>query len=351
NYKNIESILADDSFIRWIEDRASQKEIEKWEAWIGEDPVHESVAGKAERFHHSLRFRRRARPEMDSELQRLNDSIDRLERADNSYKSPRPNNYFRPTQWLWFAAAASLLIVALVGGLYISHSEGPKTGKAEADDAVFITKSTPFGEKKRLTLSDGSTVLINSNSTLRFPETHTGSFELWLRGEAYFNIVRNPQGKERSVTVHTADGEVRVLGTEFNVNTFKKGTEVVLKKGKVAVKVKETVNDDFGSEQLMKPGQRSLFSANKEKVLIEPVNISLYTAWTENKLVFEHTSVFDIAKRLENIYGAEVVVDSTVKDIKITGSVPNHNLSVLLNGLKKILQKPVRQTKDIIRIG
>src|SRR5699024_6865947 len=144
---------------------------------------------------------------------------------------------------------------------------------------------------------------------------------------------------------------VRVLGTEFNVNTFKKGTEVVLKKGKVAVKVKETVNDDFGSEQLMKPGQRSLFSANKGKVLIEPVNISLYTAWTENKLVFEHTSIADIAKRIENIYGKDVEVATEVKDLEITGSVPNHNLSILLRGIKKVLRTPVIQTENKIRIG
>src|SRR5699024_6704820 len=306
------------------------------------------LANEAKRLHHSFQFRPHFRQDVDSELQRLNHSIDKLEEAGGRNKVTKPNNRFGRNRFILFAAAASLLVISLLGGLYLSY---PENSSVEENDSTLITKSTPFGEKKLLTLTDGSTVLLNSNSTLEFPETHTGSFELWLRGEAYFNIVHNPQGKERSVTVHTADGEVRVLGTEFNVNTFKVGTEVVLKKGEVAVKVKDTVSDDFGSVQLMKPGQRSQFSANKEKVLIEPVNISLYTAWTENKLVFEHTSVFDIAKRLENIYGAEVVVDSTVKDIKITGSVPNHNLSVLLNGLKKILQKPVRQTKDIIRIG
>src|SRR5699024_10344529 len=157
--------------------------------------------------------------------------------------------------------------------------------------------------------------------------------------------------KERSVTVHTADGEVRVLGTEFNVNTFKVGTEVVLKKGEVAVKVKDTVSEDFGSVKRMKPGQRSQFSINKEKVLIEPVSIPLYTGWTENKLVFEHTSIADIAKRIENIYGKDVEVATEVKDLEITGSVPNHNLSILLRGIKKVLRKPVIQTENKIRIG
>src|SRR5699024_3087369 len=156
---------------------------------------------------------------------------------------------------------------------------------------------------------------------------------------------------ERSVTVHTADGQIQVLGTEFNVSTYKEGTEVVLKKGEVAVEVKDTLNGDYSSQQLMEPGQRSHFSANKGKVYIESVNSAIYTSWAEGKLIFDHTKVSEIAERLKNIYGTEVVIDSTVRDIKITGSVPNHNLSVLLNGLKKILQKPVRQTKDIIRIG
>src|SRR5699024_1018457 len=155
NDKNIESILADDSFVRWIEQKASQKEIEKWEAWLSESTMHNDLANEAKRLHHSFRFRCNSRQDVVSELQRLNHSIDKLEGAGDRNKSLKLNNHFGRNRFILFAAAASLLVITLLGGLYFSY---PENSSVEAEDSILITKSTPFGEKKRLTLADGSTV-------------------------------------------------------------------------------------------------------------------------------------------------------------------------------------------------
>src|SRR5699024_267561 len=117
NDKNIESILADDSFVRWIENRASQKEIEKWEAWLSESPMHNDLANEAKRIHHSFRFHRNSRRDVDSELQRLNHSIDKLEKADGRNKAPKLNKHFGRNRFILFAAAVSLLVITLLGGL------------------------------------------------------------------------------------------------------------------------------------------------------------------------------------------------------------------------------------------
>ncbi len=61
----------------------------------------------------------------------------------------------------------------------------------------------------------------------------TDTIEVWLDGEGYFSIRRNPQGPHRSFIVHTSEGNVEVLGTKFNVNTRDQQTNVVLEEGRI----------------------------------------------------------------------------------------------------------------------
>nr|WP_286670484.1 FecR domain-containing protein [Fodinibius salsisoli] len=238
--------------------------------------------------------------------------------------------------------------MVVLGSLYFSYDPEEPVQK---EGPTFLTRSTAFGEKRLLTLSDGSTVQLNANSTLKLPESPAGDLQLWLKGEAYFNIVHKKGAQKRTVTVHTPDGNVQVLGTKFNVNTFNKGTEVVLKEGKVRVGVIDKTGH-YRANRTMKPGELSQFTAEHEEILITQVNPELYTSWTDDKLIFDHTPIVDVAERIEHIYGVELVMmDHEIGETEISGSIPNDNLPIFLQALEKILQQPITRKKGVIQIG
>jgi len=343
----VEVLLANESFIRWIEGVASDAEKKKWMDWLRDDPVHEGLVHEAKSIHFGFSYRHHSHSEIRSELDKLNKKIDLIEDNEartNSFKSGQ----FKKYKYILYSAAAVFLVVALISSY--SMFNGSVNNKA-AQETQFVTVSTKFGNQKELTLRDGSKVFLNANSSLRIPKQSGKNYDLRLKGEAYFSISHNPEGKKREVTIHTEDGHISVVGTEFNVNTYKKGTEVVLKKGKVLIGVEDSTSDDTEMLQVMKPGQRSHFLANKGKASIHNVNTAVYISWITHKLEFDQTSVSNIATRLENIYGIRIEVDPAVKDMEITGSISNDNLTILLEGLEKILQVPIIKTKNKIRIG
>ena len=99
---------------------------------------------------------------------------------------------------------------------------------------------TAFGETRTVTLTDGSQVTLNANSSLRVPRFGFGkrTRDVTLLGEADFSIKHLPDD-QRFVVQTDKNFEVVVLGTEFLVNTREKGTKVVLNKGKVRLLYQE----------------------------------------------------------------------------------------------------------------
>ena len=171
-----------------------------------------------------------------------------------------------------------------------------------------------------VTLDDGSLVHLNYNTRLIYPEKFgRGDRNVILEGEAYFMVAKD---KSRPFVVHTPDGSIRVLGTEFNVNTRVDGndnvnggryrTEVVLVKGSVSVAPAK------GKEQMMKPGEQCKIS--NTQCVIENVDVAPYVAWNTGTFVFDNCPLETAMKVLSHWYGFEVVyLNEAIKKERITG--------------------------------
>ena len=111
-----------------------------------------------------------------------------------------------------------------------------------------VAYETGYGQIRKIDLADGSVVTLNANSKLKIADDleNTPLREVWLEGEAFFDIAKKNGAK---FIVHTSEAEVEVLGTEFNVNTRRKQTKVILHEGKVKLLA--------GNAQpvIMKPGE------------------------------------------------------------------------------------------------
>lgn len=343
NYqKRPEDLLSDDSFIRWVEGKASESELSRWRNWLQDDPARKDLVKEAKSIHFGFRFQGKGAPDVERQLSKLTRSVDEYEFHRRKHLYSRPVQFYR-------AAAVIVLLLSVLSVLYLSYAD-----KETQEPAAprMSTTHTEYGHHKVLTLYDGSTITLNANSSLKYPSTSTGGdMEVWLEGEAYFDIVHKTGAESRSFLVHTSDGRVEVLGTRFNVNTFGQGTEVILEQGKVSVEVIDSLNQTKAG-YLMEPGELSRFESAAATIHTQKIQTELYTSWTQNRLIFDRSPLSQVGSRIEQIYGVKLYVkDPELKGILVSGSVPNNNLEVLLNGLGKMLNRSISVKDGAVHVG
>lgn len=261
-------------------------------------------------------------------------------------EAPRPP---RRSKRLWLAAVP--LAAALCAGIWFW------TGAGGEPDKGWSTVQTRKGSKTKLTLPDGTEVVLNAGSTLSYTEGfRNGARQVRLNGEGYFKVAQNA---EHPFIVTTHAVEVRVLGTEFNLQAYdsESTTETTLISGKVEVKV----NND-GKRYLLAPRQKLSVSSpvpavagvKPDVTAGPPPDVELVAAdtdgrdsslsagaWVENRLVFTDEPLETLARRLERWYNVEVEIrNEALKQARFTGSVENEPLEQILEILTTI--KPIR---------
>ena len=174
-------------------------------------------------------------------------------------------------------------------------------GEEIGEEIVYNTMQIPVGGFYQLKLADGTKVWLNSLTRLRFPVTFAGEErKVYLTGEAYFEVARD---SVHPFIVATDEGmEVKVYGTEFNVDTYRKGTvKTTLVNGKVGIRVSAT-----GEEMRLSPNQMALFTKATQSIQVENVDSYGVVAWKDGKFVFEDEPIEEIMERLSRWYDVKV---------------------------------------------
>lgn len=198
------------------------------------------------------------------------------------------------------------------------------------DDLLYRKYKTGFGQTRRITLSDGSHVILNANSELKEPRFALGDTarRVFLNGEADFSVIHTPD--DRRLVVKTSDGmEVVVLGTEFTVYDRHHSSRVVLRQGKVELRYRE--GSSF-RKVILRPGELVRVRPKQEQVRVEKTALpEKYRAWSEDRFVFEETSLREIAGLFADNYGVTLEIrDPELADWTISGSFTAHNGQELL---------------------
>jgi transmembrane sensor len=171
--------------------------------------------------------------------------------------------------------------------------------------------SIPRTKTFRLVLSDGSEVLLNTDSKLYYPSHFTGAERrVVLEGEAYFRVKHDSQ---HPFIVETEGVETRVLGTEFNVKAYKgSSTHVTLVNGKVAVSSRRS-----SAKDVLSPGQDACLTENGDFVK-KNVDPDKYKYWSEGLFYFDDEPLSDIAQDLGRWYNLNVVFqDEGLMDVRL----------------------------------
>ncbi|MEM9141759.1 MAG: FecR domain-containing protein, partial [Bacteroidota bacterium] len=195
----------------------------------------------------------------------------------------------RPILKMGLRIAASVLLLLCIGYLGI---EGTQESPKEVVPVVLLTKQTNWGQKISMVLPDGSSVKLNSGSTLTFPESFNDSTrEVVLDGEAFFDVVKNPK---KPFVIKSGELKTTVLGTSFNVNAYK-GEQIMA----VTVLSGEVgVNTASGQLQLL-PNEQCIFDINTKQLVKEHVNAKEILLWKDGILKFNDAGLGQVAEALE----------------------------------------------------
>ncbi len=214
------------------------------------------------------------------------------------------------------------------------------------------TFRTQYGEVRTLTLPDQTVVYLNTNSALRYARTYEMDpvREVWLEGEAYFEVTRQVRAATQSsaydtvkLIVHTRQVDIEVTGTAFNVKNRHCTTQVVLDEGKVHLK-----KPDSGIRLLaMQPGEAVRINQAQDYTLEHVVESEVYSSWKENELYFDDQTLAEVQQVLADNYGVRLrFADPALQHLKFTGSTPADNLSVLMTTLEKSFSLTITQDHD-----
>ncbi len=200
------------------------------------------------------------------------------------------------------------------------------------------TISIPRGGQYQLTLPDGSTVRLNSGSTLIYPIAFTGhERSVILTGEAYFEVAEN---KDKPFRVKAGDTEVQVTGTHFNVTAYPEEEQVTttLVEGGVDI-VKQ------GRKATLRPGQQAISPSDDGPILVETVDTDYALAWLEGHFVFENQDIKTIMKNIARWYDVDVVyANPTPASHKAFGGTytKSKGLAELLEHLETLSNRTIR---------
>ena len=150
---------------------------------------------------------------------------------------------------------------------------------------------------QNITLSDGTQVMINSESTLLYPQQFTGDSRcVYLVGEANFKVRRD---EAHPFIVKSADFQVTALGTEFNVSAYPEEEEVTatLISGKVLVEY-----NGLKEQEILKPNEQLAYNKHTRLGSVTYPDMQDVTAWQRGEIVFRSMTMEEIFPRLERKY-------------------------------------------------
>ncbi|MBW6534835.1 MAG: DUF4974 domain-containing protein [Mariniphaga sp.] len=212
-------------------------------------------------------------------------------------------------------AAVFLLALAIPVTWWLAQKPG--TPSAEA----FTTILCAYGDRTSIVLPDSSFVWLNSGSEITFSNNFdNGSRQLFLIGEAYFSVKKNP---ENPFIVNTSDMNVKVLGTEFNFKAYsdEEAVAVTLVTGSLQV-------NNSREMAMVTPGQKLIYEKVTHTISIENLSdLAPETEWINGRLVFRNESLEELERKLERWFDVEIeFADDQVKQRRFSGTLERESI-------------------------
>ncbi|MCE6989793.1 FecR family protein [Dyadobacter sp. CY323] len=346
-----EDFAQDEYFIGWVASTNIEKEA-FWQNWLETYPFKRMEVEAARQL--VLIAQRAAESEIsDYDIQVLKESVfEKIETIENKGKR---------IAWkvpLWAAAA---VVTALLGLALLYNFTNQRSSPKYSQLVSNASKKYVLNEvenKSKVTmlvnLPDGSSAILRKGSKLSYPN-HFGleAREVFLTGEAFFEIVRSPQ---RPFYVYTNEVTTKVLGTSFNVRAYQDDKEVLVsvKTGRVSVlktsglETGPQEEKNFSEGLMLLPNQQAVFEKGQTNLVKQTKSQPGQSDGRHiDQMRFEYNekTIAEIFSQLEQAYNISFVYDSTViGDCPVTASLTGEPFNQKLN----LICKAVRAKYEIV---
>ena len=278
--------------------------------------------------------------DIDSQEQLLSNSDDLFlfneinsERLFSRIQIGKKKKAFKKRHRAYLRVASILLIVGLFSfSMYFINSDSSNIIE-EPKEVALISYTTEEGQRKVFTLSDGTKIRLNENSTLIVPEIMSENGRIVnLKGEAYFEVVKK---QPQSFIVQVGGASVVVLGTKFNVkaNTTANNVQVAVVEGKVALKSKE---GEHSVSALLTQNDFGLLRLSSNSITIEKARIANHLSWMNNRLTYSGETLQQVSQQLEHLYNVEIdFATENLKRLELTADFEKSNLETTIATIAK----------------
>jgi ferric-dicitrate binding protein FerR (iron transport regulator) len=245
------------------------------------------------------------------------------------------------TIWKYWRNIAAILLIPLIAGnimyLLIGSDDSVKEEKP-----VYNEIYASFGTRSAIKLPDGSSLWLNSGSSLRYPDKFMDDERrVFLNGEAYFEVESNPK---KPFIVETSSVSVRATGTKFNVSGYDNDneTDVTLVSGKVEVKMTDDLFNQNTSE--LKENQHLTFIKNEGTSSIITGDTYKYVSWKDGKLIFRDEPMSYVVKKLCQVFNVDIELQGDeLQNYRYRATFKDESLEEILKLLK--ISSPVDYTE------
>jgi ferric-dicitrate binding protein FerR (iron transport regulator) len=349
--------------IRYILSEATDKEKQKVEQWLKKDIAHPQLLRSLEQLLHESQFDL-ARWDEDELWNKFASkagiSLSQAESPDEVPLKQNNNIFLWPilsvmhwcfgvnrssSQYLFRFAVIVLFILggAIGTAVYFKQLQQKRELVFQSTFQEFCTQK---GERSTVVLGDGTRIHLNSATTVRFPVMFAKEKrEVLLDGEGYFEVAHN---KSSPFIVQTANANIRVLGTMFNVTSYSEDnkTQVVVSEGQVAF---------AGTQQqevvLLNPNQMSRVIKGGLPTTAEVIRTDKYLAWLKNQMVFENVTFAEVIKQLSRKYDVVFEVhDPVLLNRHIVATYSNESLSQIIRSLSFSLRFQYEQRGKVVSL-
>jgi len=322
-------IALEDYIINFLARKESPEDVQKLKEWLDANPMHRDELKKwLATWDTAGMISETESINVDKAYQRF---LSRVGAEETTQKRFRTNNIFTTIRRI-----AAIFVISFSLGVVFHYY----LSKNQSAQIAFIENSVPLGSKSEIKLPDGSTVLLNAGSVMRYSNNYGKTRrDIYLEGEGYFKVT---QQTKKPFTVHTPLANITDLGTEFNVKAYpdENVVETTLIKGELAVEKGEAIG--AFDRIILKPGQKLsvTVSDNKPELMVtqlDPDAAEAEVSWKERNWRIEGVLLKDLAVQLERRYDVRITVDEQLKNRLFSGTFENETLEQALNIMQHIL--------------
>jgi ferric-dicitrate binding protein FerR (iron transport regulator) len=337
--------------VRVQKDEVSPEEIEYFESWLAESEKNREIFGEItllwdkigttqliippdanKQWKNIVDLVKESKTDSPQKTDEVQTKVIQLKNFEESFRNKiRKSTVLKVAAIIGVIAISSLLIFSVKQ----PFKENTKIISEQIKTYEAIARK---GEKIELRLSDGSKILVNSDSKLIYPSQFDEKLrEVELIGEAYFSITENPNRPFKVICGNTV---TIVRGTEFNIRNRKNTIKVVVARGLV-----DTYTPNSNIAINLKKGDMVFYNLNTGKSEQRKADLIKDLAWKNGKMIFEKTSLADVMEEVERCFNVDVyLATSDLQRKTLTGVFETNSIERILSVISLTLDIQISQS-------